>query len=77
MSVPVIFVNRCRNTSNSARIKIIGKIVFVLFLFYTQIVPLPKMIFSLGYVLLVPFMILSQYPPTTCRVDDFDYSVRL
>lgn len=56
MSVPVIFVNRCRN---SARIKIIGKIVFVLFLFYTQIVPLPKMIFSLGYVLLVPFMILS------------------
>ena len=59
MLVPVIFVNRCRNTSNSARIKIIGKIVFVLFLFYTQIVPLPKMIFSLGYVLLVPFMILS------------------
>jgi len=42
MSVPVIFVNRCRNASNSARIKIIVKIVFVLFLFYTQIVPLLK-----------------------------------
>lgn len=59
MLVPVIFVSRCRNTSNSARIKIIVKTVFVLFLFYTtEIAPLFKMIFSLGYALLVPFIIL-------------------